>query len=144
MTHPRHAALRLLTRLAAVLAAVVAVLLLPAVAFAAPDPDDPAAVSPSSITPATPTDTPAPERSEVAGPATVTPQADPVGPTGPSGPSDDDGASVTVDLGGLTGKPSTSVTVIIAMTLLSLLPAILLTCTSFTKILVVLGLTRNA
>ena len=34
--------------------------------------------------------------------------------------------------------------VIIAMTLLSLLPAILLTCTSFTKILVVLGLTRNA
>ena len=30
------------------------------------------------------------------------------------------------------------------MTLLSLLPAILLTCTSFTKILVVLGLTRNA
>src|SRR4029077_3976474 len=45
---------------------------------------------------------------------------------------------------GLTNKPSTSVTVIIAMTLLSLLPAILLTCTSFTKILVVLGLTRNA
>ena len=35
-------------------------------------------------------------------------------------------------------------TVIVAMTLLSLLPAILLTCTSFTKILVVLGLTRNA
>jgi flagellar biosynthetic protein FliP len=51
---------------------------------------------------------------------------------------------VTVDLGGLTDKPSTSVTVIIALTLLSLLPAILLTCTSFTKILVVLGLTRNA
>ena len=49
-----------------------------------------------------------------------------------------------IDLDGLTDKPSTSVTVIIAMTLLSLLPAILLTCTSFTKILVVLGLTRNA
>lgn len=68
----------------------------------------------------------------------------PEGPQGPSGTNQDDGASVTVDLDGLTDKPSTSVTVIIAMTLLSLLPAILLTCTSFTKILIVLGLTRNA
>src|SRR6185503_11288829 len=67
------------------------------------------------------------------------------GPTGPNGPSGTGGdTSVTVDLSGLTDKPSTSVTVIIAMTMLSLLPAILLTCTSFTKILVVLGLTRNA
>lgn len=71
-------------------------------------------------------------------------QPGPVGPTGPSGTGNDSDTSVTVDLGGLTDKPSTSVTVIIAMTLLSLLPAILLTCTSFTKILVVLGLTRNA
>jgi len=73
---------------------------------------------------------------------------DAAGPRGPKGPSgaktDDNGSSVTVDLGGLTNKPSTSVTVIITLTLLSLLPAILLTCTSFTKILVVLGLTRNA
>ena len=67
----------------------------------------------------------------------------PKGPDGPKGTKTDD-TSVTVDLSGLTDKPSTSVTVIIAMTLLSLLPAILLTCTSFTKILVVLGLTRNA
>ncbi len=59
----------------------------------------------------------------------------PVGPTGPS---------VTVDLNSLTDKPSTSVLVILGMTLISLAPAILLTCTSFTKILVVLGLTRNA
>jgi len=68
------------------------------------------------------------------------------GPNGPKGPKGTNGndTSVTVDLGGLTDKPSTSVTVIVAMTLLSLLPAILLTCTSFTKILVVLGLTRNA
>jgi flagellar biosynthetic protein FliP len=66
----------------------------------------------------------------------------PKGPDGPKGTGTD--TSVTVDLGGLTNKPSTSVTVIIALTLLSLLPAILLTCTSFTKILVVLGLTRNA
>lgn len=63
-------------------------------------------------------------------------------PRGPRGPGSD--SSVTIDLGGLTKKPSTPVTVILAMSLISLLPAILLTCTSFTKILVVLGLTRNA
>ena len=68
----------------------------------------------------------------------------PKGPDGPRGAGNGTDTSVTVDLGGLTDKPSTSVTVIIALTLLSLLPAILLTCTSFTKILVVLGLTRNA
>ncbi len=68
--------------------------------------------------------------------------AGPGGPRGPQGPSGGDG--VTIDLGGLTDKPSTSVTVLIGLTLISLLPAILLTCTSFTKILVVLGLTRNA
>ncbi|GAB3761228.1 flagellar biosynthetic protein FliP [Nocardioides ginsengisegetis] len=68
--------------------------------------------------------------------------ADPTGPRGPGGPAAGDG--VTIDLGGLTDKPSTSVTVLIGLTLISLLPAILLTCTAFTKILVVLGLTRNA
>ncbi len=67
--------------------------------------------------------------------------AAPTGPRGPGGPS---GAGVTIDLGGLTDKPSTSVTVLLGLTLLSLLPAILLTCTAFTKVLVVLGLTRNA
>lgn len=67
--------------------------------------------------------------------------AAPDGPDGPGGPSS---TSVTIELDELTKKPSTSVVVIIAMTLISLLPALLLTCTSFTKILVVLGLTRNA
>jgi flagellar biosynthesis protein FliP len=71
--------------------------------------------------------------------------ADPDGPGGPAGPSGGTGSgSVNIDLGGMADKPSSSVTVIIALTLLSLLPAIVLTCTSFTKVLVVLGLTRNA
>ncbi|WP_019144110.1 flagellar type III secretion system pore protein FliP [Aeromicrobium massiliense] len=61
------------------------------------------------------------------------------GPRGPQGPGD-----VTVELDGLTNDPSTSVVTIIALTLVSLLPAIVLTCTAFTKVLVVLGLTRNA
>ncbi|HET7357815.1 MAG TPA: flagellar type III secretion system pore protein FliP [Nocardioidaceae bacterium] len=70
-------------------------------------------------------------------------QAQPQGPQGPHGPHGPSG-SVTVDLNGLTKKPSTPVLVLLGLTLLSLVPAILLTCTSFTKILVVLGLTRNA
>lgn len=52
--------------------------------------------------------------------------------------------NVLIDVDGLTKKPSSSVTLLLTLTLLSLAPAILLTCTSFTKILVVLGLTRNA
>ncbi|TIC78641.1 flagellar type III secretion system pore protein FliP [Nocardioides sp. GY 10127] len=69
--------------------------------------------------------------------------------TGPSVPGsgslDPTGdGSVSVDVTGLTRKPSESVALFIALTLLSLAPAIVLTCTSFTKILVVLGLTRNA
>jgi flagellar biosynthesis protein FliP len=72
------------------------------------------------------------------------PTGAPSGPTGPTGPTTKDSSAVTVDLGDLGSKPSSSVTVIIGLTLLSLLPAILLTCTSFTKVLVVLGLTRNA
>ena len=66
----------------------------------------------------------------------------PRAPKGPNGPGGD--SSVTIDLDGITDKPSTPVTVILALSLLSLLPAILLTCTSFTKVLIVLGLTRNA
>ncbi|GAB6986952.1 flagellar type III secretion system pore protein FliP [Nocardioides pyridinolyticus] len=67
----------------------------------------------------------------------------PAGPTGPAGPGRG-GSQVTIDLNGLTDTPSGSVTVLIGLTLISLLPAILLSCTAFTKIFVVLGLTRNA
>ncbi|WP_182379525.1 flagellar type III secretion system pore protein FliP [Nocardioides sp. WS12] len=68
--------------------------------------------------------------------------AEPVGPDGPNGPAG--GGSVQIDLTGMTDKPSNSLVVFLALTMVSLLPAIMLTCTSFTKILVVLGLTRNA
>lgn len=87
-------------------------------------------------------DPPAPTPSTGPGDRPTSGPAGPIGPTGPNATPGD--TTVSVDLSGLTNKPSTSVSVIIAMTLLSLLPAILLTCTSFTKILVVLGLTRNA
>ena len=71
-----------------------------------------------------------------------TPAPSAPGPVGPEGPGDPD--TVTVELNGLTDKPSTPVVTILALTLLSVAPAILLTTTSFTKVLVVLGLTRNA
>jgi flagellar biosynthetic protein FliP len=73
------------------------------------------------------------------------PSLDPQDPQGPSGPKakKTDG-DVTVNFNDVTKKPSTPIVVILGLTLLSLVPAILLCCTSFTKILVVLGLTRNA
>lgn len=70
--------------------------------------------------------------------------AAPVGPGGPNGPRGGGTDNVTIGLEGLTDSPSTSVTVLIGLTLISLLPAILLSCTAFTKIFIVLGLTRNA
>jgi flagellar biosynthetic protein FliP len=75
--------------------------------------------------------------------APVAAYADPAGPSGPTGPQGGS-SNVTIDLDGLTNSPSSSVTVLIGLTLISLLPAILLSCTAFTKIFVVLGLTRNA
>ncbi|GAA0609491.1 flagellar type III secretion system pore protein FliP [Sporichthya brevicatena] len=77
------------------------------------------------------------------GVVTITAPTAPAAPAAPTAPNP--GADgVTVDLGGLTDKPSTSITVIIAITLLSVAPALLLMMTSFTKIVVVLSLTRNA
>jgi flagellar biosynthetic protein FliP len=68
--------------------------------------------------------------------------SEPAGPQGPGGPQGD--TTVNIRLKGLTDKPSTPVVTILALTLLSVAPAVLLATTSFTKILVVLGLTRNA
>ncbi len=76
--------------------------------------------------------------------------ADPVAPSPPASPrspSTKDGSqdgSVKLEFPDVTKKPSTPIVVLLGLTLLSLVPAILLTCTSFTKILVVLSLTRNA
>jgi len=77
--------------------------------------------------------------------AAVTHQLAPKGPTAPAGPtsSPDSGSNtVTVHVGG--NKPSSSVTVLLAITLLAVAPSLLLLVTSFTKIFVVLSLTRNA
>ncbi len=66
--------------------------------------------------------------------------APPIGPTKPAGPTAPSG-TIGVNL---SPKPSTSVSILLLLTLLSVAPSILLLMTSFTKIFVVLGLTRNA
>jgi flagellar biosynthetic protein FliP len=53
-------------------------------------------------------------------------------------------ASISLDLGGVGGKPSQSLLIIVLITLLSVAPALLIMLTSFTRIVIVLSLTRNA
>jgi flagellar biosynthetic protein FliP len=76
----------------------------------------------------------------LAGPASAAPTA-PTAPTPPVSPVVD-GGGLNVSIGG--NSPSTAVTLILAITLLSIAPSALLLVTSFTKMLVVLSLTRNA
>jgi flagellar biosynthetic protein FliP len=85
----------------------------------------------------------------LAGPAAPEAPVAPAEPVAPSGaptadPLTDDGPTVSVDINGVDGKPSSSVVVILAITALSVAPALLLMTTSFTKIFVVLSITRNA
>ncbi|MGF1662011.1 MAG: flagellar type III secretion system pore protein FliP [Kineosporiaceae bacterium] len=51
---------------------------------------------------------------------------------------------VTFEVNGPDGTPASSVVILLAITVLSIAPSLLLLMTSFTKILVVLSLTRNA
>jgi flagellar biosynthetic protein FliP len=74
----------------------------------------------------------------MASPAMAAPAA-PAGPTGPVAPAAPTGVNINVG-----NTPSTSITLILAVTVLAVAPSALLLCTSFTKIVVVLGLTRNA
>lgn len=79
-----------------------------------------------------------------AGPAAaVVGPSDPVAPTEPTA-APTPATGVSVDIYGVDGKPSSSIVVLIAITLLSVAPSLLLMTTSFTKIFVVLAMTRNA
>ena len=69
------------------------------------------------------------------------PVMEPAAPTPPVPP----GGQVTVNVNnGPNGKPSTAVTLLIALTVLSIAPSVLLLCTCFTKVYVVLSIVRNA
>src|SRR5260370_982643 len=76
--------------------------------------------------------------------------AGPTGPAGPAGPASgsaaNSGSTVTVGVNGVSrpsGKPSNSIVIMLALTVLSVAPALLLLCTSLTKIFVVVSLTPN-
>jgi len=77
----------------------------------------------------------------LAGAASAAP-TDPVAPTAPTAPVVPGDGNVDISIG--DGSPSSSITLILAITVLSVAPSVLLLATSFTKIIVVLGLTRNA
>ena len=70
----------------------------------------------------------------------------PVVPSPPAGPANTGNGSATVgvQINGADGKPSSSIIILVAMTVLSVAPALLLLCTSFTKVFVVLSIVRNA
>ena len=86
---------------------------------------------------------PAPGRSAAA----TTPALPDTNTTGaPVGAGPDGRASISLDLDGVVGggKPSQSLLIIVLITLLSVAPALLIMLTSFTRIVIVLSLTRNA
>ncbi|MFF1876441.1 flagellar type III secretion system pore protein FliP [Leifsonia sp. NPDC058230] len=65
-------------------------------------------------------------------------------PTGPAGPGGGGTGGLTIDINGPNGTPSAAILTLLGITLLSVAPALLLMMSSFTKIFVVLALTRNA
>ena len=77
----------------------------------------------------------------LAGSASAAPTS-PTSPTAPVAPVVPGDGNVDISIG--DGSPSSSITLILAITVLSIAPSVLLLATSFTKIIVVLGLTRNA
>jgi flagellar biosynthetic protein FliP len=68
----------------------------------------------------------------------------PAAPGAPKAPTTAAGSQITVNLGNTLTKPSESLTIIIFLTVLSVAPALLIMLTSFTRVIIVLSLTRNA
>ena len=73
---------------------------------------------------------------------TTAAHAAPIGPT--PEPTLPGTGGVSIDINGPDGTPSSSIITLLGITLLSVAPALLLMMTSFTKIFVVLAMTRNA
>ena len=78
-----------------------------------------------------------------AGPAVTALATLPLEP-GPKPDSTTGAGTVSVKVDPVGGKPSQTVSIILLLTVLSVAPALLVLTTSFTKIIVVLSLTRNA
>src|SRR5688500_6693537 len=78
-----------------------------------------------------------------ASPATAQTPVPPSPTPGTTPAEEDSGPSLTLDVPGAE-EPSDSVLIIILLTLLSVAPALLILLTSFTRIAIVLSLTRQA
>lgn len=134
VTTPARAATRRPLAFALVVgAAVLAVLMLNPGRAAAATPVPPAPVAP--VAPVTPD------------PNTITDAIDRVGVGPGSIFTDDDQASdaaINLDFPGVGEKPSNTVVIILLLTVISIAPSLLVLCTSFTRIVIVLSLTRNA
>ncbi len=68
-------------------------------------------------------------------------------PRAPKPPTPPTKPSINLNINGTNpdgSKPSSSLVIMLGLTVLSVAPALLLLCTSFTKIFMVLGITRNA
>jgi flagellar biosynthetic protein FliP len=74
-------------------------------------------------------------------PATTLPRS---GGTGGSTDSDEGDDAVTVNLPDVANPTPNSVLIILLITVISLVPSLLILCTAFTRIVIVLSLTRNA
>ena len=70
--------------------------------------------------------------------------AAPVGPSTPTPVPTPGSGGVSIDINGPNGAPSSAIVTLLGITLLSVAPSLLLMMSSFTKIFVVLALTRNA
>jgi len=129
---------RLLLRLAVICGTVlVATAVWASAATAVTTPD---AVTPDAVTPG------AGDSRSISDPVAVAP---PTAPTGATPPSPGTGVetappAVRFEVNGPNGTPASAIVVILAVTAISVAPALLLMTTSFTKIVVVLSLTRNA
>lgn len=72
------------------------------------------------------------------------PPTDPLAPENGGEPANGD-QTIQIDIGGTDGEgPSQSVVIILGLTVLALAPSLLIMLTSFTRIVIVLALTRNA
>jgi flagellar biosynthetic protein FliP len=84
------------------------------------------------------------ERAEVPAAVTVAYLQAPRAPKPPTPPTK---PSINLNINGTNpdgSKPSSSLVIVLGLTVLSVAPALLLLCTAFTKIFMVLGITRNA
>jgi flagellar biosynthesis protein FliP len=71
----------------------------------------------------------------------------PEAPATPKGPAAPTKPSINLNINGTNpdgSRPATSLVIMMGLTVLSVAPALLLLCTAFTKVFMVLGITRNA